>query len=201
MKEKEGIEELVQKLQEFEFYRGYALIIFNTIESRNHLKNFFKDQSFWDKWLSCCFPCCHKTQYRFFGKIPLALNAPEPQDFIFENVYTSKRSQKIREGISLGLGVVIVAGGAAFIIASRVEYYNNDKFFDIPYWLYSGIYVAISLISKFLADFLINKIMIRRKQSAFEMNRISFRLKLSFIAVNIYFYVLLWTFDQDFFRE
>lgn len=120
--------QLEAKIINLECFRGKAIVIFDSIQTReiinSHFSVFFLLQPF-----SRCFPKIDKRCYYKTSKLVITL-PPEPQDLIFENLYYPKKNRvflRVLAYIASILVIILIIFG--LLIVNGLNFFSES---DIP---------------------------------------------------------------------
>jgi len=184
-------DEYMADIDNFKYYKGNIIVLFETIRGKLIIENYF-NIGYFRKFLYFLFSGCCGKRYRFKKSIPKVTVAYEPTDIIFENLHIPPINRILREFFVTSVAVSLTAVGIVSIIMLKYAEHNNEDPLQVPKYVYSIICVLINFTVCQIGDVLIKKVLTRRSVSSKELERVNFRLSLSFLNLNVFYGVLLW---------
>jgi len=181
---------MVRSVQEFQQYRGTAIVIFETMRGKLIVEEFFKMGKY-ERLMYASAPRNIGKDYKFSAHVLRVKEAPEPADIIFEKIYVPKSHIYARRILAYALASIAVALGIYTIINVKVNQ-NEDESPKRSLIMYSSIIIVMTLIIYGTTDLILGKVMLHRTKFARELEKIKIRLVITYFSINVYLVVLMY---------
>jgi len=181
---------MLRSVQDFQQYRGTAIVIFETLRGKILIEDFFKMGKY-QRLMYSSIPKSFGKEYKLEDHVLRVKEAPEPTDIIFEKIYVKKSQIYLRRILAYALASIAVLLGIYTIIIVKVDQ-NEQESGKRSLIIYSGIIIIMTLLIYATTDFILERIMLHRTKFARELEKIKIRLVITYFSINVYLVVLMY---------